>query len=139
MKVLGIEIKGRKVVIVALEKNAGTIKDITGTYKPILLENDIEARNLRLFKDTLFACLDNFSPDAIVVKYRNPNGKGDRTPSPISFKIEGLIQLYDKCPIILTFPQTISAFYKKSRLNIKTKYTYQSEAIKYAYHHLSTN
>lgn len=139
MKVLGIEIKGRKVIIVALEKNGNSIIDITGKYKPIELENDIEAENLRLFRDTLFACFNSFSPDAIVVKYRNPNGKGDRAPSPISFKIEGVIQVYEQCPIILMHPQTIAAFYKKNTLTLSPKYGYQGEAIKFAHHYLSTN
>ncbi|WP_070138424.1 DUF3010 family protein [Crocinitomix algicola] len=139
MKTLGIEIKGRKVIIVALEKVGGVITDITGTYKPIELENDTEAQNLRMFKDTLLACFDNFSPDAIVIKYRNPKGKGDRAPSPISFKIEGIIQLYEHCPILMVFPQTISAYFKKNRISLNAKYTYQNDALKYAYYYLSNN
>jgi len=139
MKVIGIEIAGRKIQIVALDKTESGIKDSTGSYKPIVLQEDEIAKNVQHFRDTIFATLDSFSPDVIVIKYRNPKGKGMMAPSPISFKIEGLIQTYKKCPILFTKPQTIAAYFKKNELPFKPKYTYQSEALKLAVHYIHTN
>lgn len=41
MKVIGIEIKGREVRIIALEKHDGVITDITGSYKPLKFRHPI--------------------------------------------------------------------------------------------------
>lgn len=139
MKVLGIEISGREVRIVALEKSAEGIVDYTGTYKPIKLEDDEISENVILFRNTLFAAFDNLAPNTIAIKYRNPNGKGQQAPSPISFKIEGLIQTYSNVDIKFTKPQTIAAFFKKNSIDIKPNYSYQTEALKIAFHYLKTN
>ncbi|OYU79942.1 MAG: hypothetical protein CFE23_11855 [Flavobacterium sp. BFFFF1] len=138
MKVLGIEISGREVRIVALEGNNGDITDYTDKYKPVKLEDDEIAENVVLFKNALFAAFENFSPDEIVIKYRNPKGKGLHAPSPISFKIEGIIQLYNKAKISLVNPSTIAAFYKKNTLELNAQHGYQAEALKIAFHHIKT-
>lgn len=139
MKVLGIEISGREVRIVALEKSNESISDYTGKYKPIILEDDELSENVILFRNTLFAVFDSFAPNTIVIKYRNPNGKGPQAPSPISFKIEGLIQTYSNIDIKFTKPQTTAAFFKKNSIDIKPNYVYQTEALKVAFHYLKTN
>lgn len=119
MNVVGVEIKGREVRLVALRSNGAEITDVTGGYKPIKLEGDDDAQNVILFRNALFAVFDNYHPDTIVVKWRNPSPpKGFRQEnnfgsSPISFKIEGLIQTYEKADIVLIKPQTITAYLKK--------------------------
>ena len=138
MRVLGVEISGREVRLGALEEIDSVISNCTGKYKPVYLENDDSAENVILFKTTLHAIFDGYNPDVIVIKYRNPNGKGKHAPSPISFKIEGLIQIYDKSQICFTKPQTISAFYKKNALEIVVDYNYQEDAIKLSHHYLKT-
>jgi hypothetical protein len=139
MKTLGIEISGREVRIVALEKKEDNIIDYTGKYKPITLEDDEISNNVILFKNTLFSVFDNFSPDEIVIKYRNPKGKGLHAPSPISFKIEGLIQIYPEAKISFVNPTTLAAFYKKNKLELKPSYSYQNDAMKIAYHFIKNN
>lgn len=139
MKVLGVEIFGREVRIVALEQNANDIVDYTEKYKPIALEDDEISNNVILFKNTLFSVFDNFAPNEIVIKYRNPKGKGLHAPSPISFKIEGLIQIYSEAKVSFVFPATLSAFYKKNKLELKPSFSYQNEALKTAYHFIKTN
>ncbi len=63
MKKLGIEIKGREVRIVALEKGSnGEINDVTGNYKPIKLEDDENAQNVILFRKSLHATFESFNP-----------------------------------------------------------------------------
>jgi hypothetical protein len=143
--VIGIEIKGREIRLVALNYDSGDVKDVTGTYKRLILEDDEIAENVILFKNSLFAVFDSFNPSDIVLKWRNPKpAKGFQkdnnfSSSPISFKIEGLIQLYDKASITLIKPQTITAYFRKYELPFEPKYTYQSDALKIAYHHIKTN
>jgi hypothetical protein len=139
MKVIGIDIASREVRIIALdEQEAGVIHNYTGKYKPIKLEDDDNAANVVLFKATLFATIQSFNPEVIIINYRDCNASGKYSPSSISFKIEGLIQLYDKASICFTKPQTISAFYKKNNLEIATEFGYQKDALKLAYHYLKT-
>jgi hypothetical protein len=139
MKVIGVDISGRDVRIVALDNSNGEIVNCTGKYKPIKLEDDEKAENVMLFKNMLFATLESFSPSAIVINHRNPNAGGKYAPSPISFKIEGLIQLYEDATVCFTSKQTIAAFFKKNSLEIAVDYNYQKDALKLAYHYLKVN
>ncbi|WP_291146734.1 DUF3010 family protein [Flavobacterium sp. UBA7680] len=137
MKVLGIEISGREVRIIALEKKDEIITNYTAKYKPISLEDDETSNNVVLFKNTLFSVFDNFAPDEIVIKYRNPKGKGVHAPSPISFKIEGLIQIYTQANISFVNPSTLAAYYKKNKVSLEPDYSYQNEALKIAYYFIN--
>lgn len=139
MKVVGIDISGRDVRIIALDNRCGEIVNYTGKYKPIRLDDDEIAENVILFKNTLFATIESFSPEVIVINYRAPKGTGKYAPSSISFKIEGLIQLYESAKVLFTKPQTIAAFFKKNSLDITTDYSYQIDALKLAYHYLKVN
>lgn len=139
-KILGVEIFGRQVRLVAIKHDdENNIVNYTGTYKPIELKDDENAANVLAFKNALYASFDSFDPDHIVIKYRNPNGKGNNAPSPISFKIEGIIQLYNQATITFVHPNTLTAHYKKNSLDIPVDFNYQTEAIKAAYHFIKTN
>lgn len=139
MKVLGVDIASRDVRIIALEKAEGIIVNYTGKYKPLKLEDDERSENVALFKNTLFAIFENYSPDVIVINYRDSSANGKYAASPISFKVEGLIQLYEKAKICFTKPQTITAFYKKNELELESDFAYQKDALKLAFHYLKTN
>lgn len=138
MRVIGIDISGRDVRIIALDESDGTIVNCTGKYKPIRLEDDEVAENTVLFKNTLFATIESFSPDVIVINFRDSKAGGKYAPSSISFKIEGLIQLYENAKICFTKPQTLAAFFKNNNIDLKTDYNYQLDALKLAYHYLKT-
>lgn len=139
MKAIGIDISGRDVRIIALDNSSGEVVNYTGKYKPIRLDDDEKAENVVLFKNTLFATIESFSPDVIIINYRDPNASGKYAPSSISFKIEGLIQLYENAHVIFTKSQTLAAFFKKNTLDISTDYNYQIDALKLAYHYLKSN
>lgn len=138
MKVIGVDISGRDVRIIALEKADGKITNYTRNYKPIRLEDDEVAENVILFKDTLFATIESFTPDVIVINFRDSKASGKYAPSAISFKIEGLIQLYNKAIICFTKPQTIAAYFKKNILELTPEYVYQMDALKLAFHYIKT-
>lgn len=137
MKVLGVDISGREVRIVALENGGDAIVNNTGTYKPLKLNGDENADTLKLFKNTLFATFDGFGPDVIVYNSRNSTGKF--AGSAMSFKIEGLIQLYENAEVVSTKAQTIAAFYKKNELPVACEFGYQEDAMKLAFHYLEVN
>lgn len=142
MKVLGIEIKGREIRIVALEDNGGVITDVTGNYKPMKLEDDEIAENVNLFKNALHATLSNYHADIIAIRWRNPKpvrsdqAEKNNSPSPISFKIEGLIQIYEGSKVYLVKPQSSTAYVKKNPLPLNPKFGYQAEALKIAYYQI---
>ncbi len=142
MKVLGVEIKGREVRMVLLENKSGIISDISGNYKPLKLEDDENAQNVVLFKNALHATLESFSPDIIAIRWRNPKpvksqqAESNNTASPISFKIEGLIQIFDNAKVYLIKPQSSTAFIKKNPLPFNAKFAYQTEALKIAYYQI---
>lgn len=145
MKILGIEIKGREVRIVALEKGSnGEINDVTGNYKPIKLEDDENAQNVILFRKSLHATFESFNPTIIAIKWRNPKPQrnfketeNNHSASPISFKIEGIIQSFEGADVRLVKPQTSTAFIKKNPIPFKAKYSYQEDALKIAYYQIN--
>jgi hypothetical protein len=140
MKVLGIEIKGREVRIVALEDINGIITDVTGSYKPIKLEDDEIAQNVILFKNSLYATFESFNSDVIAIRWRNPKpprgeqAENNRAASPISFKIEGIIQSFEGASVIIIKPQTSTAYIKKNPLPFNATFGYQLDALKIAYY-----
>lgn len=136
---IGVDIDGRKVIVVVMRNEAGEIKNFTGSYKPILLEDDNNASNVILFRNALFATFDSYNPSVILIKTRNPNGKGSYAPSPISFKVEGIIQTYEKCCVRMVAPQTIAAYFKKNTATLAPKFGYQSDAFNLAYHYLDSS
>ncbi|MBA3647460.1 MAG: DUF3010 family protein [Chitinophagales bacterium] len=55
-------------------------------------------------------------------------------PSPISFKLEGVFQLYDDIEIGFIAPQTVTAYLKKHQPPIQPKYSYQQHAFNLAFY-----
>jgi len=80
--------------------------------------------------DTIQNYFDSVKPEAIAIQTRQTKGRFSAAPS--SFKLEGLIQLYDKVDISFISPQTIAAFYKKNDLKIQCDNKYQENALKLA-------
>ena len=136
MKVIGIEIKGTRLNVVVLERQVdGSNVDITGKAKCFELENEHEPTSVRGFMNVLHRHFDSINPVTIGILKRNANavernvnGTKFRPPSPLSFKLEGLIQLYPKIDPVLVAPQTISAYLKKNTgLIIQPQYNYQQK------------
>src|SRR5574340_321467 len=124
MKVIGIEIKSSEAILVVMEKdNGGNVKQTSESTKFGINEsgNNIQVRQ---FLQQVKATFDNINADVIGILARNGKAKGTMMPSPISFKLEGIFQLYEKKEVIFVWPQTISAFLKKNNcgLEIEKKY-----------------
>lgn len=130
MKVIGIEIDKSKVVLYAIEVVGGNIENLMGEFQSLTLKNGEDNREVIKFKETVHSFFDDISPDAIAIVARQ--SKGRFKSASISFKLEGLLQLYDKVEIEFISPHTLTAFYKKNPFPITIQHKYQETAAKLA-------
>lgn len=131
MKTIGIEISKKKAICVAISKNQdGSYSNITGKRKSFELEDDRNAEELYNFINELHSYFDSINPDKIGIVTRQTKGKF--AASPISFKIEGLVQLYKKTTIDFVSPQALTAYFKKNELPLELDHKYQEKAMKLA-------
>lgn len=128
MKTIGIEISNKKVIFVALEQTNDTFENITGKQKSMELKDDRESKELHSFMNELHSYFDSMNPDKIGIVTRMSKGKF--AASPISFKIEGLIQLYKKVAIEFVTPQALTAYFKKNKMPLPLDHKYQEKAMK---------
>jgi hypothetical protein len=129
MKVIGIQIKSKEAILVVLEKD--TTGNITQTNEcaKFKIDDPTKPNQVKQFRDQTNAAFDSIGASQIGIVARNANGKGDRAPSPISFKLEGIIQLYDKIEVELVWKQTTSAYFKKNAKLTTPKNKYQEDAL----------
>jgi hypothetical protein len=107
MIVCGIELAASEARLVILD---GTKEDYvhveTGTRR-IGLPNDEIQDEVKAFRETVYAFLRENRVGRVTIKKRGK--RGDYAGGPVSFKLEGVFQLYPDCDVILLPPQTISA------------------------------
>jgi hypothetical protein len=133
MKVLGISIEANKVIFSALEKDANsTVSEIPEALKKLELKNHLNANEVREIMAEIHAFLAHYSFDKIGIITRGT--KGRFAASPISFKLEGLIQVFPNVEIDFVAPATLRAFYKKNENPIEPKYSYQADANNLGYY-----
>ena len=117
MKVIGIQIDSDEAILVVLHKDAnGTITQTDECVRFNIADHSISAQ-VQQFRDQVNSTFDLIAPTIIGIKMRNAKARERgtvRPPSPISFKLEGIIQLYSKCNIDFVWPQTITAFKKRN-------------------------
>ncbi|EKD25867.1 MAG: hypothetical protein ACD_79C01464G0002 [uncultured bacterium] len=131
MKVIGIEIEKKRVVCIALEKDSqGTYFNLTGKFRYLEIKEDQDNGEIRNFQSTIYTFFNSISPDAIAIITRQP--KGRFSSSTFSFKLEGLIQCYDRVDVEFVSPRTLTAYYKKNPLSVPFDNNYQESAVKLA-------
>jgi uncharacterized protein (DUF1330 family) len=135
MKVIGIEIDKSKVIFYAIEVDGGEIINLTGDFKSLALKNDTDNVEVINFKETVHTFFDDINPDMIAIVARQT--KGRFKSSTISFKLEGLLQIYDKIGIEFVSPQKLTAYYKNHPFPIAVQHSYQENAAKLAYYLLN--
>lgn len=79
--------------------------------KKLILTNDENPDEVRAFRDSIFAFFRENNVTIVAIKKRGK--KGEFSGGPVGFKLEGIIQLYEDCPVRLVAAQTISAIQKK--------------------------
>lgn len=131
MRVIGIEIEKKRAICFALEQdNQGTYLNLTGNYKYFEIQEDQDNEEIKNFQSTIHAFFNSINPDVIAILSRQP--KGRFSSSTFSFKLEGLIQCYDKVNVEFVSPRTITAYYKKNLLSVPFDNNYQENAVKLA-------
>ncbi|NOR45474.1 MAG: DUF3010 family protein [Candidatus Delongbacteria bacterium] len=133
MKTLGIEIKGNVAVFCAIEDD-GAIADITGAMKKLELKDDESSVEVNKFMDTIYSYFKDMQFDKIGIVKRNKSVKAKFRVSPISFKLEGFIQIYPDTEICFVSPQSLRAFMKKNPLPFTPKFSYQTSSAELAYY-----
>ena len=127
MKVLGISIEANKAIFSALEQDASkNTQEISSAPTKLELKDHQDSKEVRRFQAEIQTFLSAMSFDKVGVITRTT--KGRFAASPISFKIEGLIQLFPNLEIDFISPATLRAHFKKNENTVVPKYTYQQSA-----------
>ena len=121
MKSLGIELKGSTCI--------GVIADTSGAVLETLkieLSESYEQKSINAFFAKLKSAFSDHQLDAVVIKKRNEKGKF--AGGPVSFKMEGLIQLAAQQDISFLTGAQLNAYAKKLNDLPEVK-KYQSQAL----------
>ena len=111
MTICGVEMSASEARLVLLQGEKKNFTLVDTKLRKIKLTNDTDQNEVKAFRDAIFAYFHDNQVTKIVVKKRGK--KGEFSGGPVGFKLEGIVQLYDKCPVTLIAPQTISAVHKK--------------------------
>lgn len=126
MKICGIEIKGSEALIAVAELNGDEISHVELETKRVALQDDEDANHIRSFSALINGLVRDNGIHSIAIKRRNK--KGEFAGGPVTFKIEGIIQL-SNCSVKLISPPTISATNKSHGFAIPDSLNkYQHEA-----------
>ena len=132
MKTLGIQLKASEAILVVLERDArGQVSQLKQSAK-YRIDDQLNCEQVRQFRDQINVAFDSIKPDRIAVLARNASGRGPMAVSPSSFKLEGIIQLYEKKRIEFIWPQTVKAHIKKNAVGVTPFHQYQQDALELA-------
>lgn len=132
MIVCGIEMAGSEARIVLLNGNKSDFHHIDVEPRKLKIVNDENVDEVRAFRDSLYTIFRDNKVEIVAIKKRGK--KGDYAGGPIGFKLEGIAQLYEGCPVVLAAPATISATIKRHPVDIPdTLKKYQHPAFQTAF------
>jgi len=138
MKTIGIQIKGAEAIVVVLHKDDKGIISMTNESCKIKIDVPLSSIQVKQFKDQINTLFDTIGADNIGIMARNASGRGSMSPSPISFKLEGIIQLYNSLEVEIIWKQSINAYFKKNTKTLSANNKYQEDAFDIAYYLIST-
>lgn len=116
MTICGIEISSSEVRFALINGTKSNFSHIEVEPRKLKLSDDTDQDEVKAFRDSLFAFFRENNVDLVAIKKRGK--KGEYSGGPIGFKLEGIAQLYENCPVNLVAPQTISASLKKNSPDI---------------------
>jgi hypothetical protein len=139
MKAIGIQIEANEIILVVLKKQTDGSIIQTDECIRVDVQDHTNSEQIKQFRDQIESSFRSIKADRIAIRMRNAKAKASekskvRPPSPVSFKLEGIIQLYDETKIEFVWPQTITAFLKKHPCSFKPKHKYQQEAFDVAFY-----
>ena len=116
MKVCGIELKSNYTILTLVDYSSDDIIDyIDLKIKKIVLEDDEDKNSILKYVDEINSFFDNNQVEKILIKKRSK--KGAFSGGAVSFKMEGLIQLYANACVELVTSQGISSYEKKNDIS----------------------
>ena len=132
MTVCGIEMHGSEARVVLLNGDKASFSHANVKPKKLTIADDENPDEVRAFRDSIFAFFRENNVTLVAIKKRGK--RGDFSGGPVGFKLEGIIQLYEDCSVILVAAQTISARQKKeSPVKPDSLLKYQYVAFETAY------
>ena len=112
MTICGIEMSGSEARLVLLDGDKSSFAHIDVEPRKIKLTDDENPDEVKAFRESILAFFRENQVAHVVIKKRGK--KGEYSGGPVGFKLEGIIQLHEECPVTLVAPQTISAAQKKN-------------------------
>jgi len=132
MAICGIEMSGSEAILVLVKGTKSSFLHLDVKPRKLKLSDDTDPNEVKAFRDSLFAYFRENNVTLVAIKKRGK--RGDYVGGPIGFKLEGIAQLYDNCPVKLIAPQSISAVLKKNSPSIPESLTkYQHIAFQTAF------
>ncbi len=111
MTICGIEMFGSEARLVLLHGTKSSFSHTDIEPRKLKLTDDENRNEVKAFGNSLFAFFRENQVIQVVIKKRGK--KGGYSGGPIGVKLEGIVQLYENCPVRLVAPQTISATQKR--------------------------
>jgi len=110
MKICGIDLSANDAIVVVLDGTRASWKVVDSDVRKVSLLDDEDAGQVLAFQKAVISLVKHHAVHRIVIKKRGKKGKF--AGGPVSFKMEGLIQLIDTCEVVLLSPQTIATVSK---------------------------
>lgn len=136
MRTCGIHIDIDKVRFIILSCENGICTVVNTENKFLTLADRDTANGVKEFKDILHSFFDHHNLDNIGIISRIPSGR--MSSHGLSYKIEGLIQLYESCPVEVISLKTVIAYVDKNPHSLECEKKNQESALQLAYY-LSKN
>ena len=133
MIICGIELGGSTASIVVLDGSADDFSVVDTGISKLEINDSESAQDVISFFDSFHSFVRNHNVEKIGIKKRSPKAKGKYASGPITFKMEGLIQLCQDIEVVLISPNTISAKIRKKPPPKAKIFKYQAEAYETAY------
>ncbi len=131
MTICGIEIKGSELLLAVVTLEEGQPRHVLPAVKKLSLGDDEDVGQVKAFAREIQALVREHGIDSVAIKKRGK--KGEFAGGPVTFKLEGILQLLEGCEVHLLSPQTISAQVRKQALEPPASlHKYQHEAYKSA-------
>lgn len=131
MKTCGIKLDKNIIRFILLEQNGEEVEILKVQENFFSLKDAVTSEGFNAFKDVVYSFFDNHSPEKIGVLSRLSSGK--LQSHGVTFKIEGMLQLYPSKAIEIVAKKTINSYLKKNPHGLTPDYTNQQDALDLAY------
>ena len=131
--VCGIDIGGSTASVVLLNGDDDDFEIVDTGITKLEINDSKSCQDVLSFYDAFNSFVRNHKVERIGIKERNPKAKGRHAPGPLTFKMEGLIQLCKDAQVLFLHPNTIAAYIRKNPPPKIKIYRYQSGAYEVAY------